>query len=153
MCYSVFPHQELIEDFILSLYTKQLMLKKTRLLNIKGSIPLHQLVLSLRYTTSHDKVGFKTYTVEDIGCSRSCRRSYATGSVSLSLSLYEQLIWWDYRYQSQDHAKDEQQLISLTKMKGSSHSSGELDDEVEFLDLHFHFARDSSLIRSWKNVN
>ncbi|KAK7837099.1 hypothetical protein CFP56_021697 [Quercus suber] len=56
-----------------------------------------------------------------------------------------------FKYQSQDHAKDEQQLISLTKMKGSSHSSGELDDEVEFLDLHFHFARNSSLIRCWKN--
>ena len=28
------------------------------------------------YSVSHDKVEFKTYTVEDIGCSRSCIQDY-----------------------------------------------------------------------------
>jgi len=37
------------------------------------------------------------------------------------------------QYQFQDHAKDGQPLISLTKKKESFHSNGELDDFLELL--------------------
>lgn len=59
-----------------------------------------------------------------------------------------------YRYQSQDHAKDVQQQISLTGMRGSSHSDGELSVvaveflEHVFLEPHVCSLDHPSLIRS-----
>ena len=90
------------------------------------------------YNDSLDKVRKNTYTVENIWSSRSCRQYFCNMSVpqsDYSLRQYEiqtsnLIIHSLDRYQSQGHAKDVQQLISLTKMKGSSHSDGVMDVEL-----------------------
>lgn len=69
-----------------------------------------------------------TYTVENLRSSRSCQpdgekksASFIQVDSTFFITIISHLY---YSYQSQDRAKDEQQPIALTMMKGFSHSSG-----------------------------
>lgn len=64
------------------------------------------------------------YTVDNLRSSRSCIYTRYTKTVSFQMeaAIWTMNITILETHQSQDHARDEQQPISLTLMRGSSHS-------------------------------